>query len=309
MIEAISLTKNYAKTKALNDLSFCVRKGSITGLLGPNGAGKTTTMRIICGALKPDLGIVKVNGISVGQNPVYVKSIIGYLPEVPPLYPELKVCEQLIYSARLKGVKHVHIRDRVEDVLRKCNLKDVKDKTIKNLSKGFRQRAGLAQAMINEPEVLILDEPTIGLDPAQVIEIRELIRSMSKERTVILSSHILSEIQMICDDIIILNKGSLVMSGPCKDIVRGDISKTTYDITVMNMNDKTASRVSSIKGVLSCKRLNENVMRVETTGEDGIGATISRTIVEGGCDLIEIKTGSLNLEDVFMRLTSPRGDE
>ncbi len=307
MIEVVSLTKSYAKTQAIKDLSFSVAKGSLTGLLGPNGAGKTTTMRIMCGALRPDLGLVKINGINVEKNPIHIKKIIGYLPETPPLYTELKVREQLTYSSKLKGIKNTHIKDKVNDAVKKCGLLDVKDKTIGTLSKGFKQRVGLAQAMINEPEVLVLDEPTIGLDPIQVIEIRDLIKSMSKHRTVILSSHILSEVQMICDDIVILNNGRLVMSAPCKDIINRTLPGDTYEITASNITEDIISRISSVSGIFSCNVISKNKIKVESSVDKDLAPVISRIIVESGRDLIEIKKTAPSLEEVFVKLTSSCG--
>lgn len=210
MIKVENLVKYYADFQALHDLSFEVGKGKILGFLGPNGAGKTTTMRIITGFMPATSGTVLVDGYDVFTSPLEVKSRIGYLPEIPPLYPEMRVVGYLEFIAKLKGVPRAKIRERVEDVVESCGLKEKYRALVRSLSKGYRQRLGLAQALVHNPPVLILDEPTIGLDPRQIIEIREMIRGLKKDRTVILSTHILAEVTMICDEVLIIHKGKKV---------------------------------------------------------------------------------------------------
>jgi len=210
MIKVEGLTKRYARTVAVNDVSFEVEKGQIVGFLGPNGAGKTTTMRILTGFLPPTEGKANVAGFDVQENPMEVKRRIGYLPETPPLYPEMEVREYLQFAGQLKGISSADINGRADDAIGRCSLGDVRDKLIGKLSKGYRQRVGIAQAIIHNPDVLILDEPTSGLDPKQIIEIRELLRALAGEHTIILSTHILSEVEHSCERVIIISQGKVV---------------------------------------------------------------------------------------------------
>src|SRR5215468_4710797 len=210
MIKVEGLTKRYARTVAVNDISFEVEKGQIVGFLGPNGAGKTTTMRILTGFLPATSGRANVAGFDVQENPLEVKKRIGYLPETPPVYPEMEVSEYLNFVGRLKGIPSEDIDRRVDEVMGRCAVGDVRNKLIGKLSKGYRQRVGLAQAIIHNPDVLILDEPTSGLDPKQIIEIRELLRALAGEHTIVLSTHILSEVEHSCERVIIINRGKVV---------------------------------------------------------------------------------------------------
>jgi gliding motility-associated transport system ATP-binding protein len=210
MIKVEGLTKRYARTIAVNDISFEVEKGQIVGFLGPNGAGKTTTMRILTGFLPATAGKANVAGFDVQENPMEVKKRIGYLPETPPLYPEMEVSEYLEFAGQLKGIAKADIKRRTDDAIGRCSLGDVRSKLIGKLSKGYRQRVGIAQAIIHNPDVLILDEPTSGLDPKQIIEIRELLRALAGEHTIILSTHILSEVEHSCERVIIISQGKVV---------------------------------------------------------------------------------------------------
>src|SRR5512143_1184215 len=210
MIKVEGLTKRYARNVAVNDISFEVEKGQIVGFLGPNGAGKTTTMRVLTCFLPPTQGKVEVAGFDVLENPLEVKKRIGYLPETPPVYPEMEVGEYLTYVGRLKGIASADVSRRVDEVAEKCAVADVRTKLIGKLSKGYRQRVGLAQAIIHNPDVLVLDEPTSGLDPKQIIETRQLIKNLAGDHTIILSTHILPEVEQTCQDVIIIAKGRLV---------------------------------------------------------------------------------------------------
>src|SRR5579872_7265180 len=210
MIKVEGLTKRYARTVAVDNISFEVEKGQIVGFLGPNGAGKTTTMRVLTCFLPPTSGKATVAGFDVLEQPMEVKKRIGYLPETPPLYPEMEVVEYLHFVAKLKGIASPDVRRRVDEVMERCSVADVRSKLIGKLSKGYRQRVGLAQAIIHNPDVLILDEPTSGLDPKQIIEIRELLRALAGEHTIILSTHILSEVEHSCERVIIISRGKLV---------------------------------------------------------------------------------------------------
>jgi ABC-2 type transport system ATP-binding protein len=218
MISVQGLTKRYGQTEAIRDISFSVDRGEVVGFLGPNGAGKSTTMRILCGYLPADAGEVRVAGFDVFGDSVKARSRIGYMPENVPLYPEMRVSEFLVYRAALKGVSARQTGEKVEDALQLCGLSGVRRKLIGALSKGYRQRVGLADALINEPDILILDEPTIGLDPSQIREVRELIRGLASRHTILLSSHILSEVEMTCSRVLILDKGRIVASGTPSDL-------------------------------------------------------------------------------------------
>lgn len=220
MIEARSLFKSYGELQAVSGISFRVDKGEILGFLGPNGAGKTTTMRMLTGALPPTSGTAVIAGYDILEQPLEVKRRIGYLPEHPPLYLDLGVTSYLKFVTKIKGVPASERADRIDWTLKRCGLGEVRKRLIGNLSKGFRQRVGLAQAIIHRPEVLVLDEPTIGLDPRQIREIRELIRELSKEHTIILSTHILPEVTMICNRAIIINRGKIVLEGKVADLTR-----------------------------------------------------------------------------------------
>jgi ABC-2 type transport system ATP-binding protein len=220
MIEAKDLTKTYGELRAVDGVSFKVDPGEILGFLGPNGAGKTTTMRILTGFLPPTSGQVVVAGYDVQEQPMEVKRRIGYLPETPPLYSDLSVLSYLSFVAKIKGIPKAERQGRIDWVLTRCGLSEVRSRLIGNLSKGFRQRVGLAQAIVHKPDVLVLDEPTIGLDPRQIREIRELIRELSKEHTIILSTHILPEVTMICTRAVIINRGRIVLEGKVADLTR-----------------------------------------------------------------------------------------
>jgi ABC-2 type transport system ATP-binding protein len=213
-----NLTKLYGTEKAVNDISFDVKTGEILGFLGPNGAGKTTTMKIITCYMPPTSGMVEVEGLDIAEHSFEVRKKIGYLPEMNPLYLDMNVVEYLEYSARLHGLKGVLLRSRLKEMIDVCGIADVRHKDIGELSKGFRQRVGLAQAMIHDPEVLILDEPTSGLDPNQIVEIRNLIRQLGRAKTVVLSTHILSEVQATCDRVIIINEGTIVADGTLEQL-------------------------------------------------------------------------------------------
>src|SRR6516225_4455869 len=218
MIKVEGLTKRYARTVAVDDISFEVEKGQIVGFLGPNGAGKTTTMRVLTCFLPPTSGKVTVAGFDVQENPMEVKKRIGYLPESPPLYPEMEVIEYLRFVGKLKGIASTELRSRVDDVIERCAVADVRTRLISKLSKGYRQRVGLAQAIIHNPDVLILDEPTAGLDPKQINETRDLIKDLAGEHTIILSTHILPEVEQTCEQVIIINKGKLVVTDSVRNL-------------------------------------------------------------------------------------------
>ncbi|MEE9167691.1 MAG: ABC transporter ATP-binding protein [Candidatus Neomarinimicrobiota bacterium] len=308
MIEVERLTKRYGDFTAIDDISFRVGKGEILGFLGPNGAGKTTTMRIITGFMPPTRGTAKVAGFDVVKKPLEVKRRIGYMPEVPPLYVDMTVNEYLGFAARLKQIPSREIGQKIEDVSAKVGIVDVKEKTIKTLSKGYKQRVGLAQALIHDPEVLILDEPTIGLDPIQIREVRELIRSLAGEHTVILSTHILPEASMICSRVLIIDRGKIVAQdtpeGLAKSLKGAEKLKVSVEGTLSDVSEALLS-TKGVKKVLDSS--SENGMSkftLECDFQFPVRRSLSQLFSEKGWNLLEMRVEESTLEDVFLRLTS-----
>lgn len=306
MIEVKNLVKKYGDHLAVNNLSFTVEKGQIYGFLGPNGAGKSTTMNIMTGYLGATAGEVIINGYDILKEPELAKKSIGYLPEIPPLYTDMTVMEYLKFVAELKKIKKAEIQESVDEVIELVGLVDVEKRLIKNLSKGYKQRVGLAQAIIGFPEIIILDEPMVGLDPIQIIEIRELIRKLAKEHTVILSSHILAEVQEMCDYIMIISKGKLVASDTPENLEK--MMGTTEKITVEVEGER-----EEVEGVLTSlgedvtwtMNLNAEgvwVVEIETKAGD-IRKEIARAFAGVGCLLLTLKRETVSLEDVFLEMT------
>jgi ABC-2 type transport system ATP-binding protein len=302
MIVANELTKAYGTFTALAGVSFEARRGEILGFLGPNGAGKTTTMRILTGYMPPSSGTATVAGFDVLEDSLEVRRRVGYLPETVPLYPEMSGREYLVFMGSLRKLEELD--ERVEDALEQVDLVDRADSLIGNLSKGLRQRVGLAQALLHRPEVLILDEPTIGLDPAQIIEVRDLIRELGKERTVMLSTHILSEAQQVCDRVLIINKGRLVAEDtPANlsaqlagaDRIRVRSSAQAADLV------KLLKKVPGVKTV-EATRESGTVEVTSTPGRD-LRPILARRIVEADLDLLELTSGGVSLENIFLQLT------
>ena len=249
MIEVSHLVKKYGSHYAVNDLSFRVEKGQIYGFLGPNGAGKSTTMNIITGYLAPTAGEVKINGHDMMKEPEEAKRCIGYLPEMPPVYPDMTVGEYLRFAAQLKRIPSGKREESIEEVMKMTRILDMKDRLIRNLSKGYKQRVGLSQALLGSPEVIILDEPTVGLDPKQIIEIRDLIKSLKDKHTVILSSHILSEVSAICDQILIISKGSLAACDTPEGLTRLMTGEEELEITVKGTPEELQSVLDGLEEI------------------------------------------------------------
>jgi ABC-2 type transport system ATP-binding protein len=312
MIKVEGLTKRYARTVAVDNISFEVQKGGIVGFLGPNGAGKTTTMRVLTCFLPPSSGSATVAGFDVLEHPLEVKKRIGYLPESPPLYPEMEVEEYLTFVGRLKGISSSDVAKRVTEVAGKCAVADVRTKLIGKLSKGYRQRVGLAQAIIHNPEVLILDEPTSGLDPKQIIETRELIRNLAGEHTIILSTHILSEIENSCDKVIIISKGKLVATDTVSNLtnrLRGAEAVAVDVDAPGGLNEAEArARLEQVPGVSRVmhkeSRDGRHVFEVESLQGRSIRADLARTVVGAGWNLNELRAIGLSLETIFLQLTA-----
>ena len=313
MIKVEGLTKRYARTLAVDDISFEVEKGQIVGFLGPNGAGKTTTMRVLTCFLPPTAGTAQVAGFDVLEQPLEVKKRIGYLPETPPLYPDMEVGEYLTFVGKLKGLATSDVPKRVNDVCDRCAITDVKSKLIGKLSKGYRQRVGLAQAILHNPDVLILDEPTSGLDPKQIIETRELIRSLAGDHTIILSTHILSEVEHSCERVVIINQGKLVAQDTVINLtnrLRGS-EQVALEIQASNGNLNHAEvrqRLEQVAGVgrvvLKDTKDNHCAFEVESLQGRSIRAELARAVVTAGWDLNELRPVGFSLEDIFLQLTA-----
>ena len=313
MIKVEGLTKRYARTVAVDNISFEVEKGQIVGFLGPNGAGKTTTMRVLTCFLPPTEGTANVAGFDVVEHPLQVKKHIGYLPETPPVYPEMEVAEYLDFTGRLKGISSGDINRRVDDVLGRCAIGDVRNKLIGKLSKGYRQRVGLAQAIIHNPDVLILDEPTSGLDPKQIIEIRELLKSLAGEHTIILSTHILSEVEHSCERVIIINRGKLVAIDSVSNLtnrLRGSEAVAVMVEAVDGRPNPTEvqQRLEQVSGVsrvvMKDSKDGRLAFEVESLQGRHIRADLARTVVNSGWGLNEMRAVGLSLEEIFLQLTT-----
>jgi len=307
------LTKRYARTIAVDNISFEVEKGQIVGFLGPNGAGKTTTMRVLTCFLPPTAGTCNVAGFDVLENPLEVKKRIGYLPETPPLYPEMEVDEYLTFVGRLKGISSADVERRASEAMEKCALGDVRHKLIGKLSKGYRQRVGLAQAIIHNPDVLVLDEPTAGLDPKQIIETRELIKHLGGEHTIILSTHILSEVEHSCERVVIINKGKLVAVDSVQNLTNRLRGAEAVALEVESPGGTLASgdvqqrleQVSGVSRVLAREaRDGRLAFEVESLPGRYIRADLARAVVSAGWNLNELRAVGLSLEDIFLQLTA-----
>jgi ABC-2 type transport system ATP-binding protein len=311
MIQVQGLTKRYARHVAVDDISFSVEKGDIVGFLGPNGAGKTTTMRVLTCFMPPTNGTATVAGYDVFENPMEVKKRIGYLPETPPVYPEMEVGDYLAFVGRLKGIQGRDLRRRVDEVAERCAVGDVKKKLIAKLSKGYRQRVGLAQAIIHNPEVLILDEPTSGLDPKQIIETRELIKSLAGEHTIVLSTHILPEVEAVCEKVIIINKGKVVKTDSVENLTHHmsgtdavSLEVETDGIAGQSDVQQRLERISGVSKVLF-KQAEDHRMTFEVESLPGHIARgeVARAVVNAGWNLLELRSLSYSLEEVFLQLT------
>ena len=313
MIKVEHLTKRYARNVAVNDISFEVEKGQIVGFLGPNGAGKTTTMRVLTCFMPPSDGSAQVAGFDVVQRPMEVKKRVGYLPETPPLYPEMEVSEYLQFVGKLKGIPGHELKRRVEEVSERCAVGDVRKKLISKLSKGYRQRVGLAQAILHNPEVLILDEPTSGLDPKQIIETRELIQQLAGDHTIILSTHILPEVEQICQKVIIIARGQVVATDSVHNLTNRMRGSETVKVEVESRNEPleltaVQQRLEQVAGVSRVlhKETRDARLTFEVESLQGrvIRPEIARAVVESGWNLNELHTAAISLEEIFLQLTS-----
>lgn len=310
MIEVKNLVKRYGNHAAVNDLSFTVETGKVVGFLGPNGAGKSTTMNMITGYIAPTEGEVLIDGIDIMDEPELAKKNIGYLPEIPPLYPDLKVREYLSFVAELKKVSKKDRDIEVHKIMSKTKTLDVSERLIKHLSKGYKQRVGLAGAMMGNPDILILDEPTVGLDPSQIIEMRELIRELSKNHTVLLSSHIMQEISAVCDEIIIINEGKMITKDTPENITKKMVDTNGVHVVVKGDKTKLKEALRTISGIKNVSYDNDKDTEEDTTGltiycaeGEDIRVDLFYALVKAECPLIEMNKLDTSLEDAFLALT------
>ncbi len=301
MIRVNNLIKDYGQRRALHGLTFHAQQGEVVGFLGPNGAGKTTTMRILTGYMPPTEGEAIVAGYDVVSESLEVRRRVGYLPETVPLYNDMTVFDYLKFMADLRHLPDAE--ERVEETLELVDMIDRANGFIGNLSKGMRQRVGLAQALLHRPEVLILDEPTIGLDPNQVVEIRNLIRELGKERTVLLSTHILSEAQQICDRVIIINKGQIVAEDTTENLQARLLGAKRVKVQIRGEADEVLPRIQNIPGIRQVMANPDGSIEFEFLPTQDVRPVVARTIVEAGYDLLEMHTISLSLEEIFLELT------
>lgn len=313
MIEVKNLTKRYGDLKAVDDISFSVDSGEVLGFLGPNGAGKSTTMNIITGYISSTSGTVTVDGSEILEEPKKTKAKIGYLPEIPPLYPDMTVRKYLEFMFDLKKVK-LPKKEHVDEVMRLVGLSDMGGRIIKNLSKGYRQRVGFAQALIGNPPVLILDEPTVGLDPKQIIEFRKLIRSLGKKHTVIFSSHVLSEVSATCDRVIVISNGKIVADGKTDELSQSLSGKKKLLLTVASESSDVSDELKKIPGVTTVEKIRSFAgglvkYSVSYSKDEDIRKDVFSAMVRLDAPIMEMQSGDETLEDMFLKLTqdSDRG--
>jgi ABC-2 type transport system ATP-binding protein len=310
MIEVENLSKIYGATQAIKDISFSVEKGTILGFLGANGAGKTTTMRILSGYIPATTGKVTIAGFEVHENPMAVRERIGYLHENHPLYTDMTVREYLSFVTKIKGISRTQRGEKIKKALQCCQIEDRADTIIRKLSKGYRQRVGIAQAIVHDPPVIILDEPTVGLDPRQIIEVRNLIKSLAGERTVILSTHILPEVSMTCDLVTIINKGMVVTTGTPDELLQQMQGNNGYEIEVEGDVSNLVIKLEQILGVKTVniteisERKNRFLINISLDKNYDMGKDIASTIVYEGIGIYEMKRSHPSLEDVFLQLTT-----
>lgn len=316
MIEVKNLTKKYGNHLAVDHLNFHIKKGKIYGFLGPNGAGKTTTMNMITGYIAATEGEVSVNGHDIFEEPELAKKSIGYLPEQPPVYMEMTPQEYLTFAAELKGVDRAKRKETIENVMKMTGVTDMKKRLIKNLSKGYRQRVGLAQALLGDPEILILDEPTVGLDPKQIIEMRELIRSLKENHTIILSSHILTEISEVCDEVLIISEGKLVASDSLVNLAKmSEMKNNQIELTVKGNERAIIEAIRKINGIKTYKQ-SASVSEagavdilIERKANIDVREALFFAMAEIHCPILSMRVDKKSLEDIFLEMTKKSGSD
>lgn len=308
MIEVRNLVKKYGNHVAVDHLNFTVEKGKIYGFLGPNGAGKSTTMNMITGYIASTEGDILIDGHNILEEPEEAKKRIGYLPEMPPLYQDMTVREYLEFAAELKAIPREKKKTNIEEVMSTTKIEDVKNRLIKNLSKGYKQRVGLAQALLGYPEIMILDEPTVGLDPKQIIEIRDLIKGLGRKHTVILSSHILSEVSAVCDHVLIIDKGRLVASDSPENLSKLMAGDNSLELTIKGGEEdirKAFDMVENVQEIIYHDSLVKGAcdVTVKVSGEQDIRENIFFALAEMKCPILKMQSGNMSLEEVFLKLT------
>ncbi len=310
MIDVQHVSRFFGDVMAVDDVSFQVEKGEIVGFLGPNAAGKTTTMRVLTTYLPATSGTAKVAGFDVHDQSMEVRKRIGYLPEQPPLYLEMRVKDYLDFVAKIKGVDTKQRKSAVDAAMSKAAVQNVQDRVIKNLSKGYKQRVGLAQAIVHNPDVLILDEPTVGLDPKQIIEVRELIKSLAGEHTIILSTHILPEVSMTCERVVIINKGKIVAEDKPTNLTKNLTGTKRYMMSVGGPVTEITQVLGNIQGVQKIENDNKantdepGTFFIESNADTEIRPILAKNIIDNGWSLFELKSEDISLEDVFLQLTT-----
>lgn len=319
MIEVRNLTKRYGSNRGVRNLSFTVDAGEVLGFLGANGAGKSTTMNMITGYKPPSEGEIIIDGVNITEDPISAKRKIGYLPEIPPLYPDLRVISYLRFVSELKGVKSKEREAHISEIMEQVRIADVKDRLIKNLSKGYKQRVGLAQALISDPDILILDEPTAGLDPKQIMEMRTLIKKLGGKHTIILSSHILAEVSMICEKVIILNKGEIAAIDTPENLANGMAHSERFLAKIRAAGDVITPIVNEIEGIIGIeeqisKDINEHNNGfynyiIENEKSVDVKTPLFFALAKAGYPIHELRPLDMTLEDIFMQLTAEDSDE
>ena len=307
LIEVRNLTRKYGDYTAVDSISFDIEDGRIYGFLGPNGAGKSTTMNIITGCLAATSGTVSVNGFDIFEEPIKAKKCIGYLPEIPPLYPDMTPLEYLKFVGSAKGMKKAQLNEAIPVVMEKTGISDVADKLIKNLSKGYKQRVGIAQAILGNPQVVILDEPTVGLDPKQIVEIRNLIRELGESHTVILSSHILPEVSEVCDEIIIISNGEIVASDTAENLINKFNPSTITEIIIKGDVEKAAEAVAELDEVKEVEiddSATDGTAKLVVTSDCDIREALAEIFMHNGILAISMNLSKASLEDIFLEVTS-----
>ena len=308
IIEIKNLSKNFARRPAVSDVNLSIESGEIFGLVGPNGAGKTTTMRILTGYLPATGGTARISGFDVFEDSMEVRKRIGYLPETPPLYPDMSVSDYLAFVARIKGVDAANVTKRVEEAMRMTNISDRKDWLIKKLSRGYKQRVGIAQAVVHNPDVVILDEPTVGLDPTQRNEVRNLIKGLAGDHTIILSTHILSEVETTCDRVVIINKGKISAIDTPANLTKQLKGGERVKIVVRGESGSLHAALDKVEGgrTVEVEPVEEDTFAATIDSELGVDlrGKIAASVVGGGLELLELRSVSLSLEEIFMQLTT-----
>ena len=308
MIQVRELSKHFGEVAAVDAITFEAQKGEILGFLGPNGAGKTTTMRVITGYLPPTSGSASIAGFDVVEESMEVRRRIGYLPELPPVYPDMTVETYLRFVAKIKGVSAAHIRARLDETMERTAVTHVRNSVIGHLSKGYRQRVGLAQALVHDPDVLVLDEPTAGLDPKQIIEIRELITGLGGDRTVILSTHILPEVSMTCEKVVIISNGRIVGSGTPQSLTDQLREGEVLRAQITGPRDNVKELVAGVDGVIEVQTEGEADFVVTTAPGTDVRDRLSSAVVGAGYGLRELRSQEVSLEEIFLRLTTEEDD-